>query len=58
MWRCGWRYVGRVPFEMTGRDEISLFGWRCGRKELEAWWCIVWMRFCGVFAACRCGESR
>ena len=57
LWRCGWRYVGRVPFETTGRDEISLFGWRCGRKGLEAWWCIVWMRFGGVFAAGRCGES-
>ncbi len=32
--RCGWRYVGisSVPFETSGRDEISLFGWRCGRN--------------------------
>ena len=29
LWRCGWRYVGRVPFETAGRDEISLFGWVC-----------------------------
>ena len=54
---CGWQYVGRFPFETTDRGDISLFGWGCRRSGLEVWWCIVWMRFCGVFAAVQCAES-
>ena len=31
--------------------------WGCRWNGLEVWWCIVWMRFGGVFAAVRCVES-
>ena len=34
---CGWRYVGRVPFETTDRSEVSQFGWGCRRSGLEVW---------------------
>ena len=36
--------MDRIPFETTGRNEISLFGWGCRWNGLEVWWCIVWMR--------------